>query len=102
MLVGINQESIPSVFIIEKLYNPCKRKTIPRPVAKNTIPFFISKMDMAMKNPKTPEHKACKKVAPQNLKTLIRNTSSKKNTGPRENKIRMFYAAAHPQAAIII
>ena len=58
--------------------------------------------DKARKKPNTPEHKACKKVAPKNRKTLTEKTSPNKKVGPKENKIRIFSEAAKPRAQIII
>ena len=66
------------------------------------ILFPLSQNDKAKKYPITPEAKACKKVAPKNLKLLIITVSLNKNGLPTENKTKVFSRAAKPKAATII
>ena len=56
------------IFIIEELKKPCKRVAIPTPIIKSMPLFFVSKIDKAKKQPRVPEQRACKNVAPINLK----------------------------------
>ena len=93
-------EYIKSGFDRERLKRLWREMAIRNPI-KISLRLFVLKKERAKKNPKVPEDRACKKVAPKNRRKKKEIVSANK-IGSNLYRPRIFSKAAKPRAAIII
>ena len=60
-----------SIFIIDKLNNPCNRVAVKIPKIVYLKLFFVLIIESTIKYPTKAEQSVCRKVAPRNLEILI-------------------------------
>ena len=99
---GIKNANPFPISIIEKLKSPCSAVAKKSPANKSLPLFLVRRKDKAIKYPKRPEHRACRKVAPKKRKKIIENVSPVKKLGPIGSRYKIFSTAANPSAIIII
>jgi hypothetical protein len=103
IIIGKISPQCFSMFIIAKLYKPCKTTARKNPLIRRTFRFLVSKKLKAKKNPNVPEQRACRKVAEMNLKPAKARVSPKfKRKVLGDKKINRFSRKTKPRAEIII
>lgn len=92
----------PVSCIIYRLNKPCKVTAIKSPVKNRRCRFAFLKNAREIKYPKAPDTKACKNIAPTNLKDVRIITLEVGANVPNLNSANIFSSAANPNADTIM